>query len=675
MTSKSLFLKLMREDLKQRIWSVALALLVFFLSLPVACLLLLENAKAGSFNSILSEFQLFIGTGNGFLMLVTVTGAFICGVNGFYYLHSKKKIDFYHSLPVKRELLFFVKYINGLLIYVIPYGINLLLCLLIGGIYQIINGDILQRAFITLLFHFVYYCMLYTTFIIAVQLTGNFFVSLLGAGTLLFYGPLAVSTVFALFEDNFNTFLNHFDVTAIYGYTSPLYAYYNAMSKYGNLAAKTLPMLINILFAVIPCILLMLTALFLYKKRLSEKAGRAISFKIAEPVIKFMLIIPLSIMGGFFLKSISYSESTAWFVFGLVLTLILVNAIMEIVYDFDFRSAFKHRKQFIINAAAVALILLSFRLDVLHYDTYVPKPAGIESMSVDFTDLDTNIYNDSGSNNRLGNMVLTEFENAYELAEIGADNAKNMDTLQYNENYSNVLVKYHLKNGRDIYRSYLIDLFDNMDKVNSVYCLEEYKRGIFPVYGENWGDWNSVSINSGFGQEKLSTEEKFIQELKNAYIEDMNALSLFEVKNEMPLGILTFSKNAYGSGAEEYVVYPGFENTIQLLKNHGYEFSSIDINKVKSIKITNYHTEADTAKGESAPSKEEYQTMSYTDKDSMEQIVPYIYPEEFFWPNNMLYQMDTDIQAEVEYYNNEYGNVGIYYYRFLEDNLPELIKQ
>ena len=35
MTSKKFFFKLMMEDLKDRIWSLALAVFVFFLSMPV----------------------------------------------------------------------------------------------------------------------------------------------------------------------------------------------------------------------------------------------------------------------------------------------------------------------------------------------------------------------------------------------------------------------------------------------------------------------------------------------------------------------------------------------------------------------------------------------------------------------------------------------------------------
>ena len=36
MTSKSLFFKLMKEDMKRRLWAVAFSLLTFFFAMPMA---------------------------------------------------------------------------------------------------------------------------------------------------------------------------------------------------------------------------------------------------------------------------------------------------------------------------------------------------------------------------------------------------------------------------------------------------------------------------------------------------------------------------------------------------------------------------------------------------------------------------------------------------------------
>ena len=45
-----------------------------------------------------------------------VTAAVVIGAAGFVYLHNQKKVDFYHSLPVRREMLYLVYHVDGILI-------------------------------------------------------------------------------------------------------------------------------------------------------------------------------------------------------------------------------------------------------------------------------------------------------------------------------------------------------------------------------------------------------------------------------------------------------------------------------------------------------------------------------------------------------------------------------
>ena len=141
MTSKSLFSKLLREDLKRRIWAVALAMIGFFFALPINLALTMENAQADNFyryNNYESldavqwsspeqkaarilELKIQVALdgaefGNGLLAFLMITTAVVMGVSSFAYLHNKRKVDFYHSLPVRRELFYLVQYMGGFLI-------------------------------------------------------------------------------------------------------------------------------------------------------------------------------------------------------------------------------------------------------------------------------------------------------------------------------------------------------------------------------------------------------------------------------------------------------------------------------------------------------------------------------------------------------------------------------
>ena len=145
MTSKSLFFKLMKEDMKRRLWAVAFSLLTFFFAMPMAAAMGIasigkeyENwlvngtgyaeigADALKHTKILRLVGEVLGFENAFLCVLVAAAAMILGLTGFLYLHSKKQVDFYNCLPVKREQLFAVKFLDGFLILFAAYLINMI---------------------------------------------------------------------------------------------------------------------------------------------------------------------------------------------------------------------------------------------------------------------------------------------------------------------------------------------------------------------------------------------------------------------------------------------------------------------------------------------------------------------------------------------------------------------
>ena len=67
------------------------------------------------------------------MAVVTTAAAFISAVQGFSYLYSRKKIDFYMGMPIKRKRRFLNIWLNGILLYVIPYLTGLLISILIAA--------------------------------------------------------------------------------------------------------------------------------------------------------------------------------------------------------------------------------------------------------------------------------------------------------------------------------------------------------------------------------------------------------------------------------------------------------------------------------------------------------------------------------------------------------------
>ena len=182
MTSKNLFFNLMKENTKQRLWTVALISLIFFFTFPVQTALLISSylsqdridavweREAQGVEVIKQQLQerylSWTAIDNGMLVFLLIVFAVVCGISGFAYLHSRKKTDFYHAIPVKRERLFTAVYLNGVLYTAVPYLISLLISSLMiqvkaGQIFP--WGEVLK----TYCIHMSFFLLMYTVVIAA----------------------------------------------------------------------------------------------------------------------------------------------------------------------------------------------------------------------------------------------------------------------------------------------------------------------------------------------------------------------------------------------------------------------------------------------------------------------------------------------------------------------------
>ncbi len=119
MISKRSFTMLLKDDLKKRSWLLVMSFLVFCLIFPGV---ILDNIQG--MISIYGETDLsprFLNaltySGNNYYALAVVLMAAICALTGFSYIYSRPKLDFYHSLPVKRETWLLLKAASGLVIF------------------------------------------------------------------------------------------------------------------------------------------------------------------------------------------------------------------------------------------------------------------------------------------------------------------------------------------------------------------------------------------------------------------------------------------------------------------------------------------------------------------------------------------------------------------------------
>ena len=210
MTSRNLFFKLMREDLKRRIWAVALLSLGFFLFYPVVAAFTAGEIKeymdhAKGVASYETGLVRWLSFNCGMTVFFMMLSSLICGLSSFSFLNSKSKVDFYHGIPVRREKLFAVNFLDGILILTVPYGICQVLAVLVG-ISNGANGMRLwQVALAAYGLHITYFILMYATVVVAAMMTGHLVIGFLGAVVFASYMPMAVGILVGYFSSFFKT--------------------------------------------------------------------------------------------------------------------------------------------------------------------------------------------------------------------------------------------------------------------------------------------------------------------------------------------------------------------------------------------------------------------------------------------------------------------------------------
>ncbi len=576
MTSRSSFFKLMWEDLRQRLWTIVLAFVVFVLPVPIIIAMMVTSD-----DSSVRDLPQMLQAQNVWFVIVTVTGALICAVSGFGYLFSKKKVDFFHALPVKRTRSFLIRYLNGVLIYLVPYLVMLLVSFLIIAVSGNFDTEVLCTAMQGFVVHFLGYLIVYTTFILCVVAAGNLVVFFAVSGWC--FGITAITVyLYNAFESAFfDTYSYYSDVYSrlhALRFLSPGYFYVNTVIHPETSMLLQELLCTAILFAV---------ALLLYRIRPSEGAGKAIAFPELKPVFRVSAVVLSGSCIGllFYYMADSYREGQlpGWMIFGTILGVLLGHMFIESVYHYDIRKCFAHKlSMFVCTAVSVTFVLL-MRYDVVGYDRYLPDRKKLASVAIDVTGLDGygNILkyveqkDDKGIENisKIHEMSLTEIETVYPYLEtLVKDTEEYWDsTRKVHGNWLTVEVAYRLKNGKTVYRMYRSAGLRE-EVLAPVYESPEYKQcqyaGVYTIPAETL---QTVTAKYAMNQiaMRMSLEEK--EELLEILQREVGRLTLEEKTKNVPVASLTMSVViASRRSTVDVPLYASYTETLQFLEARGF---------------------------------------------------------------------------------------------------------
>lgn len=648
-----------KNTAKGQLWIPAFLALGFLMAFPVAELLMLGNWTGIPYSQEKIAYLYENLWRDGFMstgFVVVMIAAAVNGVNGFWYLYSARKIDFYHSLPVRRSQMFWHKAFVGILFYLIPYAAMEFFALCIGAMRGYFSMKLMGMALSMAAMHFLLYLLIYFSTVLGVCITGNILMGALTLTGIFVYGEVLGALLKAYYEIFFCTF----DARDSYGiirfleeYFSPVLFARTFLRSYGK--GQYTKMLAILLLVIVVITVL---AYYAYLKRPSENTGKAMIYDWVGTLLKFMVVIP----GGLGVGMIFYllpgkEERIIWWIFGMVLGTVLFQGITNVLYQMDFRKFFAKKIHLLLASAAVAVLAVCFQRDLFQFDLYLPEKEKLETVNFDFEILsgERSYYIEEAEDGSYRNSIRwSDKQAAYtkpgEIGEETYQTLKDIISIQKSctdgetkmgrgltgDRWYSIQVKYGLKSGREVYREYLMEPERLSQLLEALYkegTLKEKKYSFLCLENQYLESVDATFINgenySIFQNQKAKYAE--LLDALRADVADAEAAELLE----QPCALLhlmfrfpeTLTADRVIPNEENLTpryctvfISPSFKRTVAILEETGYPLSRDEIS-LKSVSVTYPGKEI------SSDSKEE-ETVVYRKEEELKELKEALIPIE-----------------------------------------------
>ena len=614
-------------------WAFAWSFIAYFFALPVHCALTLQNHihwQKGAESVLESEqiarlLQKLFGLANIPTLCVTTAGSLMVAWAFFAYLNDKKQVDFYHSLPISRGRLFFSRSAAALLSLWSAYALNLLLALLVAwimGMAPLMQG---LPVLTGLANHLLFSLALFFTAALATELTGIQAIST--ALTLFFLGvfPSFIWIIRKLASCFYPNFYGE-----LYDWQTPLF-WSSPLARYIQAAKENQLLATDYLWIGAGTALLAAAALALHLRRPSEAAGRAVTFRWAEPLLKYIVALWAALglaallqeTGGATLAGLPYG----WLLFGCLIGGVLACQTFEIVLQGDFKAYKRHLRGLAVFCLCLAAAIGVNIFDVAGFNRFTPTLEQTAQVEIRLDGVASYVYEDYIINvaqddfsmrsstpeelrKELAQGPLTTEEEiaaaisiqkklmAAEQAQKNQDPDQDEDANQaaYRQVFGCYLL-YTFKDGSQTARKYVnvtLPLADIAQELDVIYSSRNFLDGQYLLFQQNPQNVRLESIYSfvdyRYNQWKddpqfLRWQAEKLSPLLTAFETELKNLTPEYMRRNQPIGTLSFRSyiqdidgdaNLEQLNSQAYVyycypLYPCFEQTLAALADLGYD--------------------------------------------------------------------------------------------------------
>jgi ABC-2 type transport system permease protein len=448
-------------------WVGLVHLLVLCFALPLQILMVYTSERRPYYETY---WKNVFSVSHEFQVLIMFTIPVLLAIFIFRYLHVKLSADYIHSLPFRRETLFFNHLLFSILVLLLPIVITAIILLFLQSALEL---DFFLSAYGIA-------CWIGTTFLIEllVFFASVFIGMVTGMSVLqgvLFYimlvFPAGITVLVAM---NIQYFL--------YGFSAEYYLNHNIerivpLFRSFELAQRPLTWTEIVAYLVLIVVFFALS-LWVYKKRDIETAGQAIAFRPLRPIFKYGVAFCFMLVGG--LHFGETQNDFAWIVFGYVTASVLGYFIAEMILEKTWR-VFHKWKGYLYFMIGMLVIGILLKIDIIGYEKRLPSLTEIERVYFDDGNVAAIIYND-GSEYVSPKPFFATKENMKNIYLLHQQIIKDKELVkEITLNSRSVVFGYELKDGSKIVRSYVIPFEKYKSFFKPIVESKEYKQIHYPL--------------------------------------------------------------------------------------------------------------------------------------------------------------------------------------------------
>ncbi len=558
----------------------------------------------------------FMGLGDVFNAISMVFyGPFLCVVpvivatQIFGYMHSKKAVDLYHALPIRREELLLSSFAAGFTAILGPLALNYAVVALL----KVAGGQEIGNVVISFLYAAVIsFAALAIAAFVFTQVGTKFDSIVITLGMYVILPALYMVTMLFMSEHLYGFNVDQsINWKLLLGLSPQLLFYYlyaggYPISSYSNMPTLASGHVTAFVWLIIGIFLALVSAV-IYRRRKSEMAENTSTGGILKVFIKIASTYLASLLMGFIFEGVFGvgSDDFGMFLLGVVLGAVLTYLTAEVILSRSFKAIFKSLPM----AAGLAAVLCAFSFVMyqggLGYVTRVPQAEDVASVTIEYR----GAYGENerqGITGRYIHDVTLEGEKAKALItqlhrlaveEYQQYKGEVPEDSRYYRSYTYVNITYKMEGGSTINRSYSSKNQEFLECLARLEANQEFISKTHPVFRTQYKDLEKITLTgaSGVGSVPLNLSEEETNQLLACMQEDLLARTYDQVVNGKPaIGFLSMNykfDNRYNeyyspdhSSRNQQSEYPeenffmgsqltlteDFTNTVAFLKEKGY---------------------------------------------------------------------------------------------------------